>query len=140
MSISLSSETGHCGTRKYPDRVRIRAIRGAIQVGEDSARAIHEAVPRLLREILSQNEVANEDLISVLFTSTPDLTADFPAAAARSMSFGDVPLICASEIDVPGALPRVIRVLIHVESSKPRSQIQHVYLDGAEVLRKDLAQ
>lgn len=125
---------------KYPRHMSIRAIRGAIQVREDSLAALQTAVPRLLTELFEVNEIAFSDAISILFTATPDLTADFPAAAARSLPIGDLPLICASEIDVEGALPRVVRVLVHVETDKPRSEIRHVYLDGAEVLRKDLAQ
>lgn len=118
----------------------IRAIRGAIQVRDQSPDALYEAVPKLLSEVFAANGLAFSEGISVLLTATPDLTSDFPAAAARTLPIGDLPLICAAEIDVPGALPRVIRVLVHVETSKSRSEIHHVYLDGAEVLRKDLAQ
>lgn len=118
----------------------VRGIRGAIQVSEDSAAALSQAVPRLLAEMLDVNKVDVSNLISILFTATPDLKADFPAAAARALPLGDVPLICAVEIDVPNALPRVVRVLMHAESELPRSQIRHVYLDGAEALRRDLAQ
>ena len=118
----------------------VRAIRGAIQVRDGSAATLYEAVPKLLSEVFSANDLSFSDGISVLLTATPDLTADFPAAAARSLPVGDLPLICAVEIDVPGALPRVVRVLVHVETSKSRSEIHHVYLDGAETLRKDLAQ
>lgn len=98
------------------------------------------AVPRLLTELFKVNELDFEDGVSILFTATSDLKSDFPATAARSLPIGDLPLICAAEIDVPGALPRVVRVLVHVETNKARSEIRHVYLDGAEVLRKDLAQ
>lgn len=118
----------------------VRGIRGAIQVSEDSVPALSEAVPRLLAEMLKANQIEDSDLISILFTATPDLKSDFPAAAARSLPLGDVPLICASEIDVPGALPRVIRILIHAESDLTRSKVKHIYLDGAEALRRDLAQ
>ena len=76
----------------------------------------------------------------MLFTATPDLVSTFPAGAARALDIGDVPLICAQEIDVPGAMPRVVRVMAHVESDLPRSRVAHVYLRGAEVLRADLAQ
>lgn len=133
----LAAERRGC---KYPDRVSVRAIRGAIQVEENSVDALNRAVPKLLEAILVQNDLAYDDLISLLFTATPDLTAEFPAAAARILPIGEVPLICAAEIDVPGALPRVVRVLVHAEISKPRNELRHVYLDGAEVLRKDLAQ
>ena len=118
----------------------MRAIRGAIQVADDSVAALQHSVPRLLLSLLEENQIAYSDIVSILFTATPDLTADFPAAAARSLPLGDVPLICASEIAVPGALERVVRVLLHVETDRSRAEIRHVYLDGAEVLRKDLAQ
>ncbi len=117
-----------------------RAIRGAIQVDADSASDIGSSVIELLQEILFVNDLQPEDLISVIFTATPDLTADFPAAAARQIGFGSVPLICASEIDVPGALPRVIRVMLHCETDKRPDEIVHIYLKGAVALRRDLAQ
>jgi chorismate mutase len=79
-------------------------------------------------------------VVSILFTSTPDLVSDFPAAAARTLPVGEIPLICAAEIQVPGALERIVRVMMYVETTKLRSQMKHVYLDGAEVLRRDLAQ
>lgn len=118
----------------------VRAIRGAIQVPSDTFEALSAAVPRLLEKIFEANQVDYQDLISILFTATPDLVSDFPAAAARNLPLGDVPLICASEIAVPGALPRVIRVLVHAESGLSRAEIKHVYLDGAEALRRDIAQ
>ena len=89
---------------------------------------------------MARNGLAADDVISVLFTTTPDLTAEFPALAARKIGFEDVPLLCAAEIDVPGAMPRVIRLLMHVDTPKPRSAIQHVYLRGAVALRLDVAQ
>jgi chorismate mutase len=109
-------------------------------VSADTPEALRYSVPRLLTEVMRENGIAFDNLISILFTATPDLVSDFPAAAARTLPVGDIPLICAAEIDVPGALPRVIRVMVHAEVPKERSQIKHVYLDGAEVLRKDLAQ
>jgi chorismate mutase len=99
-----------------------------------------EAVLELLQEMFSRNAVDLEDLVSILFTATPDLTSAFPAAAARSLNLADVPLICAQEIDVAGAMPRVIRVLVHVESTLARADVKHVYLRGAEALRQDIAQ
>jgi len=99
-----------------------------------------EAVEELVTEMLSRNGLSNQELISILFTSTPDLVCMFPAAAARGLGLGDVPLICAQEIAVPGALSHVVRVMAHVEADLDRAQIQHVYLRGAEVLRQDLAQ
>ena len=118
--------------------VPIRAIRGATRLGRDDEQEMAEAVVELLTCILDRNALETDDLVSVLFTATTDLRSDFPAAAARSLPLEDVPLICAQEIDVVGALPRVIRVLIHAELAVPRAEVVHVYLRGAEVLRQDL--
>jgi chorismate mutase len=93
-----------------------------------------------MAEVMTRNDLAPEDVISVLFTATPDLTAEFPALAARKLGFHDVPLICAVEIPVPGAMARVVRLMAHVETDRPRSAIQHVYLRGAAALRLDIAQ
>lgn len=117
-----------------------RAIRGATCLTQDDAAEMSEAVVELLREILERNELTKDDLISVLFTATPDLHCAFPAAAARNLDFGDVPLICAQELDIDGALSKVIRVMVHAETNKSRADIKHVYLRGAEVLRQDIAQ
>ena len=89
---------------------------------------------------MSRNVLTTDDVISVIFTATPDLTAEFPALAARKLGFNEVPLLCASEIDVPHALPRVVRLMAHIETDRPRSEIQHVYLRGAVALRLDIAQ
>jgi chorismate mutase len=118
----------------------VRAIRGATQVEANTAEAITVATQELLLEILKVNTLTSDQVISVLFTATPDLDATFPAAAARSVGLGDTPLICAVEIDVPGALPRTIRVMAHVESQLPKSKIAHIYLHGAKALRRDIAQ
>jgi chorismate mutase len=90
--------------------------------------------------MLLENSVVKDDLVSIIFTATVDLTSQFPAAAARELGLGDVPLLCSVEIDVPNALPRVIRVLMHINSDKSLSQIKHIYLHGATALRKDIAQ
>ncbi len=118
----------------------VRAVRGATRLQADDCVEMTEAVEELVTEMLSRNGLSNDALISILFTSTPDLVCMFPAAAARGLGLGDVPLICAQEIAVPGALSQVVRVLAHVDVDLDRSQIQHVYLRGAEVLRQDLAQ
>ena len=102
--------------------------------------AIHAGVKELLEGILSANNLVPADVISVIFTATPDLNADFPAAAAREIGFGAVPLICASEIDVPGALSFVIRVMLHCNTRAKAEDISHIYLKGAVALRRDLAQ
>jgi len=118
----------------------VRAIRGAVQIDSDERDAILEGTAELVSEVMSRNDLTTGDVISVLFTSTPDLTAEFPALAARKIGFHDVPLICAAEIGVPGAMPRVVRLMAHVETDRPRAAIQHVYLRGAVALRLDIAQ
>ena len=118
----------------------LRAIRGAIQVDENSASSIHAGVKELLSAILEENGITPAEVISVILTSTPDLTADFPAVGAREIGFGSVPLLCASEINVPGALPRVIRVMLHCSIDRKTNEISHIYLRGATALRRDLAQ
>lgn len=99
-----------------------------------------ERVALLLSTILERNSLGADDLISIWFTATPDLHSDFPAAAARGLGIVDVPLICAQELDIDGAMPRVVRILAHIESDLPRSEIAHVYLGAAAALRKDIAQ
>ncbi|MEU5879793.1 chorismate mutase [Spirillospora sp. NPDC047279] len=118
----------------------VRAIRGATQVDADDREQILEATTELVTEVMSRNELTTDDVISVIFTATPDLTAEFPALAARKLGFHEVPLLCASEIAVPHALPHVIRLMAHAEVDRPRSEIQHVYLRGATALRLDIAQ
>ncbi|MCX6427955.1 MAG: chorismate mutase [Actinobacteria bacterium] len=118
----------------------VRAIRGAISVGSNTIPEIHKGVKELLPAILAANGLEIIDVISVILTATPDLTADFPAAAAREIGFGAVPLLCASEIAVPGALPLIIRVMLWCNTSKDSSEISHIYLKEAASLRKDLAQ
>jgi chorismate mutase len=120
--------------------VPVRAIRGAVQVDADDREAILEGTAELVSEVMARNDLVPDDVISVLFTVTPDLTAEFPALAARKIGFHDVPLLCATEIPVPGALPRVVRLMMHVETSRTRSEVQHVYLRGAAALRLDIAQ
>ena len=116
----------------------VRAVRGATQVEQDDRQEILDATTELIRTVLARNGLTQEDLISVLFTVTPDLTSEVPAYAARQLGFVDVPLMCATEIDVPGAMPRVVRLLAHVETDLPRGQITHAYLRGAAALRRDL--
>jgi len=118
----------------------VRAVRGATQVDADDRDQVLEATTELLTEVLHRNALSNDDLISVVFTATPDLHSEFPAYAARQMGITDVPLLCAAEIDVPGAMPRVLRLLAHVDTELPRKQIRHVYLRGAAALRTDLPQ
>jgi len=115
--------------------VKLAALRGAITVDENDAEAILGATEELVRELLERNSLRPEDLVSCLFTCTEDLNAAFPAEAARRLGLGAVPLLCAREIDVPGALPRVIRLMLHCYVE---GEVQHVYLREAEVLRRDL--
>ena len=118
----------------------VRAIRGAVQLDEDERDHLLASVDELIREILGQNELATDDLVSMIFTATPDLHSEFPALAARQLGIGDVPLLCAQELDIDGAMPRVIRVLVHAETGRSKAEVRHVYLRGAAALRRDLAQ
>ena len=118
----------------------VRAIRGAIQVEANSAEAIAAGTRELLLAVLEGNQLAVEQVISVLLTATPDLNAAFPAAAAREVGFESTPLLCAVEIDVPGALERVVRAMFTVETDRSAKEINHIYLGGAKVLRRDIAQ
>jgi chorismate mutase len=97
-----------------------------------------EGSAELVRAVLERNVLSPDDIISILFTATPDLTAEFPAYAARLLGLTDVPLMCATEIAVPGAMPRVLRLLAHVETDLARADVRHVYLRGAAALRSDL--
>lgn len=116
----------------------VRALRGATTVDEDTEEQITERVQALVREMLERNGVEHEDLISVIFTATDDLASLFPAAAARGAGLGDVPLLCARELNIRGSTPRCIRVLMHLTSERPPSELRHVYREGAKGLRDDL--
>lgn len=118
----------------------VLAVRGATQVEADDRDQILDATAELVTEVMSRNDLTTDDVISVIFTASPDLIAEFPALAARKLGFHEVPLLCATEIDVPHSLPRVIRLMAHIETDRPRSAIQHVYLRGAAALRIDIAQ
>ena len=115
--------------------MRLVALRGANEVKTNTAEDILSATDKLMREILERNKLGADDLVSCIFTLTPDLDAQFPAAAARAMGLSSVPLLCAREIPVPGALPKIIRVLIHAYMDRPA---EHVYLGEAAKLRLDL--
>lgn len=125
---------------RVPLTMQIRAIRGAVQITDDSVTSMRSGVQELISKILAENELEIADLISILFTATPDLTSDFPAASARGLGLEAIPLICAVEIAVPGSLPRTIRAMVHCRSDRNQQQIKHVYLGGAASLRQDLAQ
>jgi len=116
--------------------VRVRGVRGATRVERDDAEAIVSATARLLKELLAVNDADPEDIVSIVFTATGDLRATFPAEAARRVALDDVPLLCAREIDVPGAMERVIRVLMIFHTERARDEVQSVYLEGTDVLRR----
>jgi chorismate mutase len=116
----------------------IRAIRGATTVVADEPDAIAAGTRELLARIMLLNELRPENVVSVIFTVTADLRSDFPARAARDLGWVDVPLLCTVEIPVPNALARCIRVLLHVETERPRDAMKHVYLREARTLRPDL--
>lgn len=115
-----------------------RGIRGATTVGGNTAVEILEATRELLEAIVAANDLSIEDVTSVVFTATPDLTAAFPARAARDLGWQYVPLLDAVEIPVPGSLLRCVRVLVHWNTAKPQIDVRHVYLRGAASLRPDL--
>ena len=117
--------------------MRLRALRGAITVEENTTEAILEGTEELLRAIIERNELETGDLVSCIFTTTEDLNAEFPAVAARNIGLSSVPLLGAREMSRPGALPKVIRVLVHCYA-EPERPAQHVYLRDAVQLRQDL--
>ncbi len=116
----------------------VRALRGATTVEADTTEQVTERVQELLRTLMDRNELLEDDVISIIFTATSDVTSTFPATAARGIGFGSVPLLCAGEIDVPGATPLCLRALLHIQTTRQRSELHHVYLHGAHGLRDDL--
>ena len=121
-----------------PPALMVRGLRGATTVDADTAAQVTERSQELMREIMARNELVEDDIVSVVFTATPDVTSIFPATAIREIGFGAVPLLCAAEIAVPGAMPLCIRVLLHVHTTRSRDEMHHVYLHGAQGLRDDL--
>lgn len=116
----------------------MRAVRGATTVAADDPELIREAVIELLEAMLDDNDIVPADVVSAVFTATPDLVSEFPAHAARLLGWTDIPLLCAQELPVTGALPRCIRVMLHAESTHSRSEMRHAYLRDAVLLRSDL--
>ncbi len=114
------------------------ALRGATTLEVDDEPHMVERVTALLTEMMKRNEVAHGDLVSIIFTATDDIHCGFPALAARRMGLGDVPLLCARELDVDGGTPRCVRVMMHLNSERGRADMRHVYLEGARGLRDDL--
>lgn len=118
--------------------MNVRGIRGANSVRENSREAIHEATRELIQAIMNENDIESKNIASIFLTATPDLNADFPAYAVRELGFTSVPLLCAAEIDVSGAMKSLIRVLIHVNTDLDQDEVRHVYLGGTAKLRPDL--
>ena len=116
----------------------VRALRGATRVEADTREQVTERVQALVTAMLERNGVVNDDLISIVITATDDIHSMFPAEAARGCGLGDVPLLCAQELDIEGKPRLCIRVLMHLYTHKDRSQLHHVYLEGTGVLRDDL--
>jgi chorismate mutase len=116
----------------------VRGLRGATTVDTDTAAQVTERSQELILRLMERNDLVEDDIVSILFTATADVTSLFPATAIREIGFGAVPLLCAAEIAVPGAMPLCIRVLLHVHTTKTRDEIHHVYLHGAQGLRDDL--
>ncbi len=117
----------------------VRAIRGATQLDADERDHLLDRTCELVRTVLADNCLAADDLISIMFTATGDVHSEFPAYAARELGLVDVPLICTRELEIEGGMPRVVRLLAHVETDLSRAEITHVYLHGAASLRRDLA-
>ena len=115
-----------------------RAIRGATQLDADIREHMLDRVAEMVTDVMTANGLVVDDFISVIFTATSDLVSEFPAYAARRLGFGDVPLLCARELEIEGSMPRCVRMLAHVETDLPRADITHVYLHGAANLRRDL--
>ena len=115
-----------------------RALRGATTVDEDTSEQIATRIQELLTEVMARNELVEDDIISIVFTATKDVVSAFPATGARDIGFGAVPLLCMSEIDVPTGTPRCLRVLLHINTTRSRADLRHVYLHGAKGLRDDL--
>jgi chorismate mutase len=116
----------------------VRGLRGATTVDADTVAQVTERSQELMRQLMLRNDLSEDDIVSVLFTATADVHSTFPATAIREIGFGAVPLLCAAEIAVPGAMPLCIRVLLHVHTTKTKEEIHHVYLHGAQGLRDDL--
>src|SRR3954465_8069831 len=119
--------------------VRVRAIRAATQLEEDSREHMLERVAGMVTDVMAANDLTIDDFISIVFPATSDLHAEFPAYAARRLGFDDVPLICARELEIEGSMPRVVRMMAHIETDLARQDVTHVYLHGAAALRRDLS-
>lgn len=116
----------------------VRAVRGATQLEVDERDQVIDRTVEMVRDMMASNELEVDDFISILFTATSDVTSEFPAYAARQLGFHDVPLMCARELEIEGSMPRVVRMMAHVETHLSREEITHVYHHGAAALRRDL--
>ncbi|HYX45043.1 MAG TPA: chorismate mutase [Acidimicrobiales bacterium] len=116
----------------------VRALRGATTLEHDDESEMTERVQALVKAMMARNDLEHDDIVSMIFTATEDLVCAFPAAAARAAGLGDVPLLCARELSVVGGTERCVRVLMHVTTQRARSELRHVYLEGAAGLRDDL--
>jgi chorismate mutase len=133
---ALDGGSGKVGSSLVP--AAVRALRGATTVDEDTAQQVNERVQTLVAAMLERNGIDKGDLISIVITATGDIHSMFPATAARALGLGDVPLLCARELDIDGGTPYCIRVLMHMTTTRDRSELHHVYLEGAKGLRDDL--
>lgn len=118
--------------------MNVQALRGATTLEVDESDHLLARVEELLGEMITRNSLQNSDLISILFTATPDIHSVFPAVAARKMGYGDVPLMCAKELDISGAMPLCVRIMMHINTDRARGDLRHVYLEQARSLRDDL--
>ena len=117
----------------------VRAVRGATQLEQDTREHMLDRVAELVTDVMEANGLVVDDFISIIFTATSDLVSEFPAYAARQLGFSDVPLVCARELEIEGSMPRVVRLMAHIETDLPRADVTHVYLHGAANLRRDLS-
>lgn len=134
-----ADEANTTETGSTHEAIRLRGIRGATTVDANTREAILAATTELLTAIIEANDVRGEDVASAFFTTTPDINAEFPALAARHMGWANVALMCGHEMDVPGSLPMCLRILLHVNTARPQSDVKFIYLRGARALRPDLA-
>lgn len=120
----------------------VAALRGATTLDDDTRQEVLDRTAELLETLMARNELTTDEVISLVFTATDDITAEFPAAAVRAAGIADVPMLCARELGIEGDsnIPRCVRVMAHVHTDKPRSELRHVYLRDARQLRSDLAE
>jgi chorismate mutase len=145
----LNARNGHAGAdqatstaqRGTNEAMRLRGIRGATTVDANTREAILQAATELLSALIEANDVHRDDVASAFFTTTPDLTAEFPAVAAReAFGWSHVALMCGHEMNVPGSLPMCLRILLHVNTDRPPRELKFIYLRGARALRNDVAE